>query len=158
MEKYARWYISSAVRLIDENATRIIWPGASTVRPDMKVLNLVLAVAFVVFAFLQINDPDPVIWILIYGTMAVACVLAAFGYFYTKVLAVVLILFLIYSFVFFPGVSEWFRSEDKSMLFDDIAKMQYPYIEESREFLGLLICILVIIMHLGTASRRTRRV
>ena len=120
----------------------------------MKVLNLVLAVMFIVFAFVQINDPDPVLWILIYGVMAVACVLAAFGYYYTKARLVILVAFIAYSFVFFSGVAEWMGSENKSLLFDDIAKMQYPYIEESREFLGLFICICVLIMHLIHARSR----
>ena len=123
----------------------------------MKVLNLVLAVLFVIFAFVQVNDPDPVLWILIYGLMAVACILAAFGQIYTKVLIGLLILYAAYSFVFVSGVLQWIRSEDKSMLFDDIAKMQYPYIEESREFLGLLICVVVLIMHLVIAKVRPRR-
>lgn len=123
----------------------------------MKVLNLVLAVFFLLFAFVQVNDPDPVLWIIIYGLMAVACVLAAFGHFYTGALVGLLILYTAYSFVFVSGVLEWIRSEDKSMLFDDIAKMQYPYIEESREFLGLAICILVLVFHLVTARLRPRR-
>lgn len=123
----------------------------------MKVLNLVLAVLFVVFAFVQINDPDPVLWILIYGLMAVACVLAAFKYYYTKVLLIVLVGYIAYSFVLFSGVLEWLRSENKTLLFDDIAKMQYPYIEESREFLGLFICIAVLIMHLIHARNQRRK-
>jgi hypothetical protein len=122
----------------------------------MKILNLVLAVLFVVFASVQINDPDPVIWILIYGAMAVTCILAAFQRYYLAVLIILLVLFTGYSFVYFDGVREWLRSDDKSMLFDDIAKMQYPYIEESREFLGLLICILVLIMHLFRARLKRR--
>ena len=123
----------------------------------MKILNLILAAMFVVFAFVQINDPDPVIWILIYGAMAVTCILAAFEQYYKSVLAGLLILLAGYSVVFFSGVSEWLRSEDKSMLFDDIAKMQYPYIEESREFLGLFICILVLVMHIVRARLKRRR-
>lgn len=122
----------------------------------MKVFNLVLAVVFVLFAFVQVNDPDPVLWILIYGVMAVACVLAAFGYYYSKVLMVILIVYVAYSLVFISGVAEWLRSENKGLLFDDIAKMQYPYIEESREFLGLFICIAVLIMHLLHARNRRR--
>lgn len=124
----------------------------------MKVFNLLLAVAFIIFAFLQVNDPDPVLWIFIYGLMAVACILAAFGYYYPKALAGVLVLLLAYSFVFLRGVMEWFRSDDKSMLFDDLAKMQYPYIEESREFLGLFICIAVLAVHLVSARRRPRHI
>jgi hypothetical protein len=114
----------------------------------MKVFNLLLAAMFVVFAFVQVNDPDPVVWILIYGAMAVTCILAAFNRYYPVFLVVLLVAYVAYSVVFFPGVVQWLQSEDKSMLFDDLAKMQYLYIEESREFLGLLICILVLVMHL----------
>ena len=123
----------------------------------MKILNLVLAAMFVVFAFVQINDPDPVIWILIYGAMAVMCVLAAFGRYYYIPLIGLLLIFMGYSFVFLSGVGEWLASDDKSMLFDDIAKMQYPYIEESREFLGLLICVVTLIMHLVSARLRGQK-
>jgi hypothetical protein len=114
----------------------------------MRILNLVLAVMFVIFAFLQVNDPDPLIWILIYGLLAASCVMAAFNVFMPKALAVLGVILLAYSVYYFPGVTEWLRSDDKSMLFDDLAKMQYPYIEESREFLGLLICVAVLVMHL----------
>lgn len=114
----------------------------------MKVLNLILAALFILFAFLQVNDPDPVAWILIYGLMAVACILAAFGYYYPKALTVLLLIYLAYSFFLIPGVLKWLRSEDRALLFDDIAKMQHVYIEEAREFLGLIICIIVVTMHL----------
>lgn len=123
----------------------------------MKVLNLVLAAMFLLFAFVQINDPDPVLWILIYGLMAVVCVLAAFKYYYRGVLLAILIAFVAYSFVYLPGVAEWLRTDDKALLFDDLAKMQHPYIEEAREFLGLLICILVIIMHLIVSRSKQRK-
>ncbi len=122
----------------------------------MKVLNLVLAAMFLVFAFVQVNDPDPVLWILIYGLMAVACILAAFRRHYPIAWILLIVLYGAYSFVYLSGVSEWFRSDDKAMLFDDLAKMQYPYIEESREFLGLMICIAVLIMHLVSARLKGR--
>ncbi|HEY9487064.1 MAG TPA: transmembrane 220 family protein [Chryseosolibacter sp.] len=124
----------------------------------MKVLNLVLAVMFVIFAFVQVNDPDPVVWILIYGVMAVACIFAAFDHYYPIVSIGLMIIFVAYSFVSFPGVLEWLKSDDKSMLFDDIAKMQYPYIEESREFLGLFICVVVLLMHLVRARKKNPRI
>src|SRR5690606_17400845 len=101
----------------------------------MKVLNLILAALFIGFAFVQINDPDPVLWILIYGLMAVACVLAAFGYYYIRIRIGLLVALAAYSLFFLSDVAKWLRSPDKAMLFDDIAKMQYPYIEETREFL-----------------------
>jgi hypothetical protein len=123
----------------------------------MKFVNLLLAVMFILFAFVQINDPDPVHWILIYGSMAVICILAAFRYFPRIIMVVMLVTFVSYSFVFLDGVREWFGQEDKSVLFDDVAKMEHAYIEESREFLGLMICIIVLLIHIAL-SFRTRRV
>ena len=119
----------------------------------MKIVNLLLAVMFVVFAFVQINDPDPVVWILIYGSMAVICVLAAFRYYPRPVMFAMLVLFVAYSFVFLDGMKEWIAKDDKSVLFDDIAKMQHPYIEESREFLGLMISIIVLLIHILLSKR-----
>ena len=123
----------------------------------MKVFNLVLAALFIIFAFVQLNDPDPVLWILLYGIIAVACVLAAFGNYYPRVLGGLLVIYLAYSFFFLSGVFEWLRSDDRSLLFDDIAKMQYPYIEQAREFLGLFLCIVVLAMHLLTWRSAKRR-
>lgn len=122
----------------------------------MRVFNLVLAVMFVIFAFLQVNDPDPLIWIAIYGLMAAACVLAAFNVYMPKALAVLMVILIAYGISYYPGVSEWLSRDNKSLLFDDIAKMQYPYIEESREFLGLLICVAVLAMHLVRWKRLQR--
>jgi hypothetical protein len=120
----------------------------------MKAVNLFLAVMFVVFAFVQINDPDPLIWIFIYGAMAVICILAAFRVYPMLVMVGLLAFYIVYSFFFYNGVVEWWAQDDKSVLFDDIAKMQHPYIEESREFLGLVICIIVLILHLVLARRQ----
>ena len=120
----------------------------------MRILNFILAVMFLIFAFVQVNDPDPVVWILIYGIMAVMCILAFFEFYPTKVTLGLLLVMTLYSFTYVPGVIEWLGSDDKTLLFDDIAKMQYPYIEEAREFLGLLICIGVLIFHVVRAKKK----
>lgn len=120
----------------------------------MRILNFILAVMFLIFAFVQVNDPDPVVWILIYGIMAVMCILAIFEFYPTKVTLGLLLVMTLYSFTYVPGVIEWLGSDDKTLLFDDIAKMQYPYIEEAREFLGLLICIGVLIFHVVRAKKK----
>ena len=114
----------------------------------MKVTNFILTLMFLLFAFVQINDPDPILWILIYGNMAVLCVLAMFKMRFIYWLAATIVLYGIYAALLINGAWEWLQSPDRSLLFDDIAKMQYPYIEETREFLGLLICISVAVFHL----------
>ena len=119
----------------------------------MKFVNFLLAVMFLLFAFVQINDPDPILWIAIYGVMAVVCIMAAFRYYIKPLMWVLLAGFLVYLVILFPGMQEWMAQPDKSILFDDVMKMQYPYIEESREFLGLMICIIVLVIHLVLSYR-----
>lgn len=109
---------------------------------------------FIAFAALQVNDPDPVLWILIYGIMSVVSVMAIFDYYNRKLLIGLGVLYIIYMVILFPGVSEWLQQDDKSMLFDEGMKMQYLYVEESREFLGLLICLLVLALYLFRSFRR----
>jgi len=123
----------------------------------MKVLNLILAALFIVFAFVQVNDPDPVLWILIYGLVACACVLAAFRYIVPRIWFVLMLILFAYSFVFIEGVGQWLQSDEKHLLFDEIAKMQYAWVEETREYLGLLICVLVLGMHLLQVQALKRR-
>lgn len=113
----------------------------------MRILNFTLAVMFLVFAFVQVNDPDPVIWILIYGAMAVISIMAIFEFYPKKLIIGLLVVYVLYSFVYVPGVLEWLREDNKALLFDDLAKMQYPYIEQAREFLGLFICIIVLVFY-----------
>lgn len=122
----------------------------------MRIFNFGIAILFLVFAFLQINDPDPFIWILIYGSVSVLAVMAMFSYYPRKVIIILLVLYAAYSVVYFPGMEEWLSREDKTEIFDNLAKMQYAFIEESREFLGLWICNAVLIFYL-IRSRSVRR-
>lgn len=102
---------------------------------------------FLIFAFVQINDPDPLLWIVIYGAMAVVSVMAFFKK-YSKALMIGLAVgYCTYAALLFPSAITWLKSDDQALLFDDIAKMQFPYIEETREFLGLVICILGLIFY-----------
>jgi hypothetical protein len=120
----------------------------------MRILHATLAVAFMLFAFVQLNDPDPFIWIVIYGAMAVLCVLAIFRMYYPKVMIVMLIGYAAYSLLAYEGVVEWLQHHDKTVIFDDGMKMQYPFVEYSREFLGLWICNLVLIGYLFLSRKK----
>jgi hypothetical protein len=42
----------------------------------MKILNYVMAAAFLFSVIVQFNDPDPLLWMLIYALAGAACVLA----------------------------------------------------------------------------------
>lgn len=109
-----------------------------------KIVNIVLALMFVSFVSVQFDDPDPLLWVLIYSNMVVICAWAAFWLPNRYWISLTGMAYLIYAIFLFPGAIDWFKSPDRSLLFDDLAKMQYPYIEETREFLGLLISLLVL--------------
>lgn len=47
----------------------------------MRLLNFLLAVAFLVMASLQVNTGNAVLWILLFGCMAVVCVFGIFNFF-----------------------------------------------------------------------------
>jgi hypothetical protein len=133
------------------------YPNPNSKGHCMRILNFILALMFLAFAFVQINDPDPVVWILIYGVMATLSIMAIFQYHPRKFIIGVLVLFLaygVYSLIYHPGILEWLRSENKSDIFDDVKKMENLYIEESREFLGLVICIAVLIFFLIRSTKK----
>jgi hypothetical protein len=121
----------------------------------MRIVHALFAILFMIFAFLQVNDPDPALWIVIYGTMALVCVLGIFEVYVKKLLLLLGIGFIAYCVILFPGVLEWLAQEDPSALFSETMKMEHPYIEESREFLGLVICLMVIVFYLVRASLKT---
>jgi len=53
-----------------------------------------------------------------------------------------------------PGIKEWLAQENKSQLFDNVAKMEHPFIEESREFLGLMINVAVLAVYLIISRKK----
>ncbi|MBX2901635.1 MAG: transmembrane 220 family protein [Cyclobacteriaceae bacterium] len=109
-----------------------------------KFNNTILALLFLLFAAVQLNDPDPALWVVIYLNMVVICVWAMFRTPNKYWLWISGAAYLVYALILLPGAWQWIQSPDRSLLFDDLAKMQFPYIEETRECLGLLICVVVI--------------
>ena len=113
----------------------------------LKILNALLAVMFLSFAVVQYNDPDPLLWMLVYGSMMTLCILSIFGFHPVRLMIAMIGGILILSAQHVDGFGEWLRSPNRYLLFEDLAKMQYPYIEEAREFLGLLICLAVLLFN-----------
>jgi Transmembrane family 220, helix len=84
----------------------------------------------------------------------VISVMAIFEYYNRKLIIGLSVLYVVYLVILLPGVSEWLQQDDKSVLFDEGMKMQHLYIEESREFIGLLICLLVLALYFFRSFRR----
>jgi len=107
----------------------------------LSVLNIIFFIAFVGFAWVNLNDKDSWIWVPIYMTAAILCGLAAFKYYYPLIYIPVIGFYLLYAVVLFfvkDGVLDWITKYNRQNI---AATMQAtkPYIEKTREFFGLLI-------------------
>jgi len=120
----------------------------------MKIVKIFFAVLFLLFVIVQFNDPDPLLWILIYGSMVIVSVMSIKNRYPTRFMVVMAAGFLIMTILYFDGFAEWLGSPDRTLLFDDLAKMQFRYIEEAREFLGLLICLGVLLFYFYLSRRQ----
>ena len=112
----------------------------------MKIFNLIFVFIFIVFAALQYNDPDPYVWMPIYLYSATLCYLAAQKKFYPKAYLIGLIVYAAYAaYLFFDktGVVDWITEHQHESMVQTM-KAEKPWIEESREFFGLVILIVVI--------------
>jgi hypothetical protein len=105
------------------------------------ILNSFFCLAFAAFAYVNLNDPDALLWVSIYMVASVCCGLAAFGKYYPIVYLVAITFYLIYAIRLFfvkDGVKDWiFKYRNPSLV--ESMQATKPYIEQTREFFGLLI-------------------
>jgi hypothetical protein len=115
----------------------------------MKVFNLVFVILFVLFAALQYNDPDPYIWIPIYLYGALICWMGYAGRINFLALFAGLAVFFVYAvylFVADDGVLSWIQEHNAENIAGTM-KAETPWIEDSREFFGLVILIIVFLIN-----------
>jgi Transmembrane family 220, helix len=125
----------------------------------MKIFNIVFAFLFVLFAALQYNDPDPYIWVPLYLYAAVLCWLASRNKFYPKAYIagiVVYTLYAVYKIFDQNGLLDWINLHDAQNIAETM-KAEKPWIEESREFFGLVIMIIVLGIDLIYARNRNKK-
>jgi hypothetical protein len=107
----------------------------------VKIFNAFFIVVFILFAALQYNDPDPYIWMPVYLYAAWCCYLGFRGIYAPVRFYVGLFVFIIYAiFLFFSddGVQYWLTDRHAESLTETM-NAEKPWIEQSREFFGLLI-------------------
>ena len=123
----------------------------------MKILNIIFIIVFILSAALQYNDPDPYIWVPIYLYGAYLCY-QAFNKKYNPVLYIIgLVIYLGYAiYLFFDkqGVLSW-AGEHNAESITQTMKATKPCIEETREFGGLLILIVGLVINMVWLKKKT---
>ena len=116
-------------------------------KKSRKIVNIVLCVLFVLFAVVQLNDPDGIIWFLIYAFVAGICLYSAFKSLPKYILWTVIIGLLVYSAFYLSLFIDYLHTDNKEEIFGEMV-YEKPYLEGSREFLGLLIAALGVLYQL----------
>jgi hypothetical protein len=125
----------------------------------MKAFNLAFCFIFIAFAALQYNDPDPIIWVPIYLYTAVLCWMAARKRHHPVAYVIGIIVYGTYAtYKIFDqnGVLDWFNVHHAENIAETM-KAAKPWIEESREFFGLVILILVLAVNLIACLNARRK-
>lgn len=101
-----------------------------------KVLGAFFGFIFIAFAVVQYNDPDPALWIAIYGVAAALSIAAGFGKVSNVVLGVACV-------IYAAGVIYWWPEQFEGVgdsMRDATTGLLLKNVEEGRESLGLAIC------------------
>jgi len=123
---------------------------------SMKAFNIIFGILFLFSAVLQYNDVDPLLWIVLYGFAAWACFMAARGRYLIWAYAssiVVYLGFVVYFLIFKHNVLDWALHHEAKDLVQSM-KADKPWIEETREVMGLLIMIVVLAVDWIVGARR----
>lgn len=124
----------------------------------MKIFNIVFIVLFILFAALQYNDPDPYIWVPLYLYAAFLCYLS-----YRRQYKPLLFMFglgiyaayAVYLLFDKTGVLNW-AIDHKAENIAQSMKATKPWIEETREFFGLVIVISVLVINWAWLRKRQK--
>jgi hypothetical protein len=119
------------------------------------ILNIFLALIFLLFALVQLNDPDPVLWFSMYLLTAVFCALSIFRKIPLALLYGFGLVLLFYAATHLEYALEWMMSDNKGELFGEMQQDKH-YLEGTREFLGLLIAILAVVFLLQQQKTHSR--
>jgi hypothetical protein len=120
----------------------------------MRYLYLLLFIMFLGFMGLQYNDPDPFLWMALYGYIAVLLALAVFNIFHKLLIAAGLLVYFAGTLYLFPSVIEWINKEHGNNFMQSMNN-EKMYIEETRECAGLAICLACNLLLVSPARKKS---
>ena len=124
----------------------------------LKVFNIFFCIVFILFAAVQYNDPDPYVWMPIYLYTAILCWLAFRNKYFPGAYLLGIAVYAAYAlYKFFDqnGVWDWMTKHHATNIAGTM-KAEQPWIEETREFFGLVILIVVLLIDYLHAKRKAR--
>lgn len=123
----------------------------------MKAFNILFGLFFFLFAILQYNDSDPYLWIPIYIFSSTLCILNSREKFYLTPHLLLIAFCVAYAIILLvtkDGVISWFSEHETESLVQSM-KAAKPWIEQTREFGGLIIILIVSIINVIILNKRS---
>ena len=108
----------------------------------MKALYIIIIIVYFFFALLQINDPDWYYWIPIYLYVCILYGIAMYGIRRRYLIYIGILVYLIGIIMYIPDIINWDRLGFPSIV--GSMEAETPYIELTREFFGLVLCLLAV--------------
>jgi Transmembrane family 220, helix len=115
----------------------------------MKIFNWFFIITFVIFAALQYNDPDPYVWVPIYLYAAYLCWLSIRKKFSPQAYWIGFVVYgayALYKMFDENGLIDWMTKHNGQNIAETM-KAETPWVEETREFFGLVIVIVVLLIN-----------
>ncbi len=124
----------------------------------MKALNIFFIILFVFSALVQYNDPDPYIWVPLYLYGAALCFLSIRKKYKSSLFIGGIIVYTLYGlYLLFDknGVISWVKDHEAENIVQSM-KATKPWIEETREFFGLLLLISALVINMIWQGRLSK--
>ncbi|HTF84533.1 MAG TPA: transmembrane 220 family protein [Cellvibrio sp.] len=111
----------------------------------IRIFAFLLFLLLLTSAFLQLNDPDPILWTTYYVICAIVPLLLVMKRFNAVVFWVGVVASLVIMGIYAPGTLEYLRHAAQEPLMQSMNPAK-PYIEEARECIGgfITLCILLL--------------
>jgi hypothetical protein len=112
-----------------------------------EIFNWVLFVLFTLFALVQLNDTDSLLWVILYSIVALVSLIGNFKMIPKTLVYLLFSGYLVYASFHFLYFIEYLQIDTKSELFGEMV-YEKPYLEGTREFLGLVLAAITFLFQL----------
>ena len=111
----------------------------------MRALHVIAALLFVTMTVIQLNDPYPLYWVVVYSAVALVAVLRCVGIRAASFSKIVIGMTVAGILIAAPGTVDYFVEGDYDSIYGQMSA-EKPYIESAREFGGLFAAFIYLVI------------